>query len=204
MAERIRLNKVSLRDQKQKMAMYERFLPALEARKQQLIMQIALVRKNIQIQRDRMDGVLTEIHTWSPLCREAEETLHYLLAIKEVRFVTRNVAGLRIRDFMEVVFSDEEYSLFRTPFSFDTVLQKIREAVSLREQIKLLEEQEDILTEGFRKTSQRINLYEKRLIPQCRETIRRISVYLQDQQAAAVGVAKVAKRLNEEASYQAM
>ncbi len=204
MAERIRLNKVSLRDQKQKMAMYERFLPALEARKQQLIMQIALVRKNIQIQRDRMEDVLTEIRTWSPLCREAEETLHYLLAIKEVRFVTRNIAGLRISDFMEVVFSDEEYSLFRTPFSFDTVLQKIREAVSLREQIKLLEEQEDILTEGFRKTSQRINLYEKRLIPQCRETIRRISVYLQDQQAAAVGVAKVAKRLNEEASYQAM
>ncbi len=203
MAERIRLNKVSLREQKQKMAMYERFLPALEARKQQLIMQLALVRKNILDQRARMESVLAEIHTWSSLYWEVDEILRYLLAIQEVRFTVRNVAGLRIRDFVEVVFKDAGYSFFGTPYSFDTVLQKTREAITLREHMKLLREQEHVLMEGFRKTSQRINLYEKRLIPQCRETVRKISVYLQDQQAAAVGVAKVAKRLNEEASYHA-
>jgi len=204
MAERIRLNKVSLREQKQKMAMYERFLPALEARKQQLIMQLALVRKNILDQRARMENVLAEIRTWSSLYREVDELLRYLLSIQEVRFTVRNVAGLRIRDFVEVVFKDAGYSFFGTPYSFDTVLQKTREAITLREHMKLLREQEHVLMEGFRKTSQRINLYEKRLIPQCRETVRKISVYLQDQQAAAVGVAKVAKRLNEEASYHAL
>ncbi|MCG7851809.1 MAG: hypothetical protein MIO92_04750, partial [Methanosarcinaceae archaeon] len=57
-------------------------------------------------------------------------------------------------------------------------------------------EQEKVLYQGFLKTSQRINLYEQRLIPKGREAIRKITVYLQDQQAAAVGVAKVAKRLS--------
>lgn len=203
MAERIRLNKVSLREQKQKVAMYERFLPALEARKQQLVLQLALVRRNIGHQKDLMQKILEEIRSWTSLYWEMDQMLKFFLVIKEVRFTPRNVAGLKIRDFMDVVFDDLGYSLFGTPYSFDTVLKKTREAIALRERIKLLEEQEHILMEGFRKTSQRINLYEKRLIPLCRETIRRISVYLQDQQAAAVGVAKVAKRLSEEASYYA-
>lgn len=203
MAERIRLNKVSLREQKQKAAMYERFLPALEARKQQLVLQLALVRRNIGHQKDLMEKILVEIRSWSSLYWEMDQMLKFFLVIKEVRFTPRNVAGLKIRDFVDAVFDDPGYSLFGTPYSFDTVLKKTQDVISLREHIKLLEEQEHILMEGFRKTSQRINLYEKRLIPLCRETIRRISVYLQDQQAAAVGVAKVAKGLSEEASYYA-
>ena len=67
MAERIRLNKVSLREQKQKMAMYERFLPALEARKQQLIMQLAVIRTNILVQRELMETMLADIRSWASL-----------------------------------------------------------------------------------------------------------------------------------------
>jgi len=201
MAERIRLNKVSLREQKQKMAMYERFLPALEARKQQLIMQLAMIRTNIRTQRERMEIMLDEIRSWASLYWDIQHVLRFYIAIREIRWVSRNIAGLKIREFTEVIFEDPGYSLFRTPYSFDEVLKRTREVISLRERIKILEEQEAVLLDGFRKTSQRINLYEKRLIPQCKESIRRISVYLQDQQAAAVGVAKVAKRLSEEASY---
>lgn len=201
MTERIRLNKVSLRDQKQKVAMYERFLPALEARKQQLVMQLAVVRNKIRDQRESMEKILEEIRSWASLYWDMEQFLRFYIAIREIRFASRNVAGLKIREFKEIIFDEPGYSLFRTAYSFDVVLKRTREAISLREHIKILEEQEQILLEGFRKTSQRINLYEKRLVPQCREGIRRITVYLQDQQAAAVGVAKVAKRLSEEGSY---
>jgi V/A-type H+-transporting ATPase subunit D len=201
MAERIRLNKVSLREQKQKMAMYERFLPALEARKQQLIMQLTVIRTNIRDQRELMETMLEEIRSWASLYWDIERVLRFYIVIREIRCASRNIAGLKIREFKEVEFDDPGYSFFRTPYSFDAVLKRTREAISLRERIKILEEQERVLLEGFRKTSQRINLYEKMLIPQCREAVRRISVYLQDQQAAAVGVAKVAKRLSEEASY---
>lgn len=185
------------------MAMYERFLPALEARKQQLVMQLALIRRNLNSQRNLLEGSLANIRIWAPLLWDMDYQLKPFLQIKEIRTLSRNIAGLRIRTFEEVVFTDTEYSLFSTPFSFDTVLLQVRSAISLREHVKILEEQEQILLDGFRKTSQRINLYEKRLIPQCRESIRKISVYLQDQQAAAVGIAKVAKGLSSEASYYA-
>ncbi len=203
MAERIRLNKVSLREQKQKMALYSRFLPALEARKQQLVLKLAVIRQNIREQREFMENMEKEMDSWASLYWDMENVLCFYIAIREIRFASRNIAGLRVREFLEVVFDEPGYSLFGTPYSFDVVLKKTRELISFREHIKILEEQEQVLLDGFRKTSQRINLYEKRLIPQCREAVRRITVYLQDQQAAAVGVAKVAKRLSEEASFYA-
>jgi V/A-type H+-transporting ATPase subunit D len=197
MAERIKLNKVSLREQKQRLALYQRFLPALEARKQQFLMQLGLVRKDIRRQEEALAALLAAISQWSALFWDLESLMRYFLKIEEVRFSLRNVAGLKIPRFESVAFADPSYSVFATPYSFETVLARMREAIALREEIRILKEQERILSDGFRKTSQRINLYEQRLIPDCREALRKISVYLQDQQAAAVGVAKAAKRLSE-------
>jgi V/A-type H+-transporting ATPase subunit D len=201
MAERIKLNKVCLREQKQKLAMYERFLPALEARKQQLLMRLALVQNAVEEQKTFMNEQMKEISGWSSLYRDFQALLPYFLSIRQVCTERRNVAGLAVPEFREVVFDEPPYSLFSTPYSFDEVISRTRKAISVREHIRILKEQEKILSDGFRKTSQRINLYEQRLIPECREAIRKITVYLQDQQAAAVGVAKVAKRLSEEALY---
>ena len=197
MAERIKLNKVSLREQKQKMALYQRFLPALEARKQQFLMQLGVVRKDIRKQENALAQLIADMALWAPLIRDMEGLLKSFLTIRQIRVALHNVAGLKIPLFEEVVFEDPSYSVFATSYSFEIVLERLREAIRRREKLKILLEQERILADGFRKTSQRINLYEQRLIPECREALRKITVYLQDQQAAAVGVAKVAKRLLE-------
>ena len=197
MAQRIKLNKVSLREQKQKMALYQRFLPALEARKQQFLMQLAVIRKDLREQEHALTQLMADIALWAPLVRDMEDRLKPFIKIRQVRVSMHNVAGLKIPHFQEVIFEDISYSIFATSYSFEIVLKRLREAIRRREQLKILLEQERILADGFRKTSQRINLYEQRLIPECREALRKIAVYLQDQQAAAVGVAKVAKRLLE-------
>lgn len=203
MAERIKLNKVSLREQKNKRAMYLRFLPALEARKQQFLLRLAKARQEIQRQEAAFRDLLADMAAWSSLYRDILDVLGYFAEIREVRFVTRNVAGLQVPEFQDVVFAEPSYSLFAAPYSFEVLVDKAREAIRRREELALLREQERILFEGFRKTSQRINLYEQRLIPECREAIRKITVYLQDQQAASVGVAKVAKRMAEELASSA-
>jgi V/A-type H+-transporting ATPase subunit D len=197
MAERIKLNKVSLREQKQKMALYQRFLPALEARKQQFLMQLGVVRKDIRKQENALAQLIADMALWAPLVRDMEGQLKPFIKIRQIRVALHNVAGLKIPLFEEVVFEDPAYSVFATSYSFEIVLERLREAIRRREKLKILLEQERILADGFRKTSQRINLYEQLLIPECREALRKIAVYLQDQQAAAVGVAKVAKRLLE-------
>lgn len=202
MAERIKLNKVSLRTQKQKLALYQRFLPALEARKQQFLMHLVIVRKEIAEQEARMKDIMQEIATWSALLGDMGPLLKYFIEIREVKSAIRNVAGLKAPEFRGVDFNNPPYSYFATPPSFEEAVRQTRAAIECREAIRMLKAQEQVLLEGFRKTSQRINLYEQRLIPDCRKTIRKIMVYLQDQQAAAVGVAKVAKRMTEAAMLQ--
>ncbi len=152
-------------------------------------------------QRGLMEETMEEITSFGSVYRMMEDVLRYHISIKEVRFSHRNIAGLKMREFREVVFHEPGYSLFVTPYSFDHVLSRMRYVISLREKIKMLEEQFRGLEKEFRKASQRINLYEQRLIPRCKEAVRRINVHLQDQQAAAVGVAKTAKMLGEEGSY---
>ena len=197
MAERIKLNKVSLREQKNKRAMYLRFLPALEARKQQFMLRLVQVRQEIQQREAALRELLADLAEWSSLYRDILDLLPCFTEIREVRRSARNVAGLEVPVFEQVVFASPGYSLFATPYSFERLVDRMQQAIGLREELALLREQERILLAGYRKTSQRINLYEQRLIPECREAIRKISVYLQDQQAAAVGVAKIAKRLTE-------
>ncbi|HOG18582.1 MAG: V-type ATP synthase subunit D [Syntrophaceae bacterium PtaU1.Bin231] len=198
MAERVKLNKISLREQKQKLGMYQRFLPALEARKQQFLMELAGVRQAIRDEEARLRELLERISVWSSLYRDLQDAIAGSIRIREVTLSVKNVAGLKVPQYCGVVFDDPAYSLFATPYVFEEVVAFTREAISMREAIRILRDQERVLWDGFRKTSQRINLYEQVLIVDCRENIRKITVYLQDQQAASVGVAKVAKRLNQE------
>jgi V/A-type H+/Na+-transporting ATPase subunit D len=197
MAERIKLNRISLREQKLKLSTYLRFLPALEARKQQLLLHIFQVRRDIQELIIIREGLINEINPWAPLYQDMEGLLPFFVRIKELDTAAENIAGLKVPRFQKVVFEEVPYSLFATPYSLDDLIARTREAVSLREEIKVLEEEERILSDGFRKTSQRINLYEKKLIPDCQVSIRKINAYLQDQRAASVGVAKVAKSRSE-------
>jgi len=202
MAERIKLNKISLRTQKQRLAMYQRFLPALEARKQQFMMELAVVRTQIAKQETHLEEILREIRTWGALYGDMGPLLKHFTEIREITSSVRNVAGLKVPEFGGIAFSDPPYSYFATPPSFEEVLRKTRDAIRCREAVRMLRDGERVLFEGFRKTSQSINLYEQRLIPGCREAIRKIVVYLPDQQAAAVGVAKVAKRMTEAAMME--
>ena len=92
---------------------------------------------------------LRRIALWSALIRDLESLMRYFLEIEEVRFSLRNVAGLKIPRFEEVVFEDPSYSVFATAYSFEMVLARLREAIGLREEIRILKEQERISLRRF-------------------------------------------------------
>lgn len=196
MPENIKLNKVSLREQKQKLGMYQRFLPALEARKQLFLLQLTQVRKAIQEKRSQLETSLKEAGAFGSLFREMEGLLGPFLEIEQVKSSVKNFAGLKVPHLDGIVFRQPAYGFFDTPYSFEIIRDMARKIIVLKTELKYLQDQEALLSEGLRKTSQRINLYEQRLMPDCRDAIRHINVYLQDQRAVAVGVAKAAKRLS--------
>ena len=82
-------------------------------------------------------------------------------------------------------------------------MQTLKDAVSLREAYKVLEEQHRLLSAELRSTSQRVNLFEKVKIPECKENIRRIRIMLGDLDTSAVARSKIAKKKSQEAAEQA-
>ena len=115
---------------------------------------------------------------------------------------TTNIAGVDIPVFERMDFEKPEYDLFLTPLWVDTAIVKIRELVTFLEEEKIMKEQLEILSHELRITTQRVNLFEKIKIPECRENIRLIRIYLGDQQTNAVGRSKIAKSKIEEMALE--
>ena len=112
---------------------------------------------------------------------------------KEVKRSLLNIAGVDIPVFQGASFESPEYDLFLTPLWVDIAIEKIRQLVVLLEEEKIFKEQLEILEQELRITAQRVNLFEKVKIPECKENVRLIRIYLGDQQTNAVGRSKIAK-----------
>ncbi len=173
---------------------YERFLPMLKLKQQQLqltLQQVARLRREAQEQvraaRARMDPyrrVLRDV---------AGVNVRALARPAEVRTAERNIAGVRVPEVEGVRFGPAEYSLFATPPWVDRALADLRDLSEKRARAEVLDRQHELLSRALTKIIQRVNLFEKVLIPQAREAIRVIRIQLGEEQTAAVGRSKLAK-----------
>ena len=86
------------------------------------------------------------------------------------------------------------------PLWVDRAIEEIKKILALNSEISILNEQANLLSEELRITTQRVNLFEKVKIPESRENIRVIQIFLGDQQTAAVVRGKISKNKIEKAS----
>jgi len=133
------------------------------------------------------------IQSWAHFLTDPSVDVHDFLVIREVITHTDNIAGVDVPEFKEVAFSERPYSLFATPSWLDTAILALRRLVSLREELRILLLKEALIREELRTTTQRCNLFEKKLIPELKENIRKIRIFLGDEETAAVARAKMAK-----------
>ena len=193
MAEKVKLNKNTLREQKQMLSLYKEFLPTLELRKQQLQSELAKLDRVVVGKEQALKDLYASASSWAGMLEQALPWVQPLVGIDEVKTSIGNVAGVKVPVFEGVTFKDVTYSLVGTPPMFDAAVEYIGQTIAAREELKVIQEQRKLLKKELIKTTQRINLYEKVLIPETKENIRKIKVYLGDQQTAAVCRAKIAK-----------
>ena len=189
---KIKLTKNELKTQREALKRFVRYLPTLILKKQQLQMEIRKVENLQRKRREARELINQEILQWVELFGE-EVGLEKLVKIGSLQTEPGNIAGVDIPVFKEINFEDISYDLFKLPLWVDTATQKMKQLTALDSEIKILQEQVNLLGEELRITSQRVNLFEKVKIPETRENIRMIQIYLGDQQTAAVVRGKMAK-----------
>jgi V/A-type H+-transporting ATPase subunit D len=198
---KIKLTQGELKRQRDALRQYERYLPTLQLKKQQLQLEILHQQGALRERKNFVSEKQESAKNWVGLLVEAHEIRHWLLPEKIIT-AKKNIAGVDIPVFERVDFEPAEYDLFLTPLWVDTGLEILREMVSLQEEIRVIEKGISILRHELRITTQRVNLFEKIKIPEAKEAIRRIKIYIGDQMTNAVGRSKIAKNKIEDADFE--
>ena len=190
---KIRLTKNELKKQKDELKRYVQYLPTLTLKKQQLQMEIRKIEaQEAELKRDR-ELYFQEILGWIAVFGE-DVGFSELLTVTSLDTEVGNIAGVDIPVFLDIHFEEAPYDLFALPLWVDKAIDKVKELASLDARIVIFEKQSELLGEELRITSQRVNLFEKVKIPETRENIRLIQIYLGDEQTAAVVRGKIAKK----------
>lgn len=190
----VKLTKNELKAQKDLLKMYQRYLPTLTLKKQQLQMEIYAIRAQANAVRSAREALEHGFDEWIAVFSEQEAFPQGAVSVRNIRVGEGNIAGVAIPTFEGAEFSRGDYDLYDTPLWVDLAANHMEKALELDLKAQVLDEQVRLLDAELRATAQRVNLFEKVKIPETQENNRRISIYLADQQVNAVVRSKIAKR----------
>jgi V/A-type H+-transporting ATPase subunit D len=197
---RLSLNKNALKHERDRLSMYRRFLPSLDLKRQQLMSahkeaqsELAAVEQQWQAQQQSLEMLLPTLgsSTVNP------DQLMELVRVRDVVLDEQNVVGAHLPVVREIAIDRAEYSPLTLPFWVDQLVEALEQTVRLRIQLQVDRSRVALLAAAARKITQRVNLFEKVLIPKAESNIKRISIALSDQERASVVRSKLAKRKHQ-------
>ena len=195
----VKLTKNEQKKQKDALKQFSRYLPTLQLKKQQLQVVIRQAEAEILELREEQKRAIAGIDNWIAVYGGNSElppsrSIGNLIKIKEIKVDKGNIAGVVVPVFNALIFEDISYDLREYPLWVDRALVALRDIAKYDALISTREERIRLLERELRITSQRVNLFEKVKIPETKENIRVIGIYLQDQQTSAVVRGKIAKK----------
>ena len=191
---KIKLTKNELKVQKDALKMYRRYLPTLTLKKQQLQSEIRTIEAKANAVRKERENLEFGFREWIAVFSEMDAFPEGVITVSNIRKGTGNIAGVDIPTFEGADFGRGDYDLYETPLWVDIAANHMEKAMSLDLEAEVLDEQVRLLGIELLATSQRVNLFEKVKIPETEENIKKISIYMADQQVSAVVRSKISKR----------
>ena len=197
---RLLLNKSQLTREAAKLAMYRRFLPALDLKRQQLMAEKKKAQTRLgEIEKDIPEQVAS-IGAEIPMLADKDIYLNGLIKIKSVEIVEHNVAGLQLPFLGKIEFDFAPYGYLVRPHWVDLLVKRLGQVLQLQVEAKIAQRRINLLDAAIKKVMQKINLFEKVLVPEAKANINRIQIALGDLERAAVVTSKIAKRKREAAA----
>jgi len=190
---RLLLSKATLSAQRKQLAAYRRFLPSLEMKRQQLMATVKDYEQTLLEQQQQIAVLQQKVAQQYPMLANKQIDLNNLIAIEVVNTQRNNIVGVWIEEIASIKFRSAPISILTRPHWVDGIQRLLKQALELelrhRQQHKILE----TLRAESLKVTQRVNLFDKVLIPEALANIRKIQIYLDDKDREAVITSKIAK-----------
>ena len=191
------LSKSALQRERQNLKMYERFLPSLDLKRRQLMAEQSRAQEALSQAEKQVATLVPDTGKNIPMLANKDIEIGKLVKIDSIQMSEENVVGVKLPVLEKVNTKMEEYALLAKPHWVDAVAERLRQILELKLQIQVHSERVQRLGQAIRRTTQRVNLFDKVLIPGARKHIQRIQIFLADTERAAVVRSKIAKGRHE-------
>ena len=193
MATKISLNKSSLNKEKASLKTFNRYLPALELKRQQLMAERKKAEAAVKEVRERIERIEADIAAQLPMLACEDIDIEDLVKVTNVVLTEQNIVGTSVPLLERVEVEVKPYSFLTKPHWVDFLVEKLKEMVELYVESQVRELRYQEISAATKTTSQRVNLFSKVLIPRTRQNIAKIKIFLSDQDRAGVVNAKISK-----------
>ena len=190
---KLKLSKSALAHERSQLKLYERTLPSLDLKRRQLSVELAKARVALEEARRAVDALETTIGEQLPMLANPDIEVSGLVTMTDFELGEENVVGVRLPILRRIECSVAEYSLLAKPAWVDVLVERLKDAAEERTRVLVAEERVRILQVQEKRVTQRVNLFDKILIPTAKRNIQRIQIFLGDAERAAVARSKLAK-----------
>jgi V/A-type H+-transporting ATPase subunit D len=194
---RVSLSKSQLRREKESLVSYRRYLPALDLKRQQLMGERVRARNAVAASLGNVETAAAEAGAAIPMLADKRIDVDGLVTLGNIKLGTQNIAGVRLPVVETIDVIRKPYGRMVRPHWVDTFVDRMAGAIKLNIEVGVAKKRLELIEAAVIKVTQRVNLFDKVLIPQAEANIRRILVYLGDAERAAVVGAKIAKGKRE-------
>lgn len=191
---KLQLNKSSLSREQKQLKNYQQFLPSLELKRQELLRQRAKASLILKQTEAEIAQFLLTTSNEIPMLSNDRVDLHGLVKVTAVKLGQENIMGTSLPVLEHAEIKIRDYSFLAKPQWVDGIALKLQQLLHLKIRVQVERRRLELLNKAVKTITQRVNLFDKVLIPRSEQNIKRIKIYLSDAERAGVVIAKLAKR----------
>jgi len=197
---KLSLSKSGLQKQREDMRLYERVLPSLDLKRMQLSGELKRARQQLAEAEAEVQKLNHRVAEQLPMLANLEIDVSGLVQVESFRIEEENLVGVKLPKLEEVKCHIAEYSMLAKPHWVDMLVEQLKQMVEQKTRVQVAAERVRLLEQAERRVTQRVNLFDKILIPTAKKNIQKIQVYLADAERAAVVRSKITKRMRKQVS----
>ena len=194
MAIKFQYNKTSLNNLNKQLKMRKNALPTLKNKESALRLEVRKAKEYAEKLIDDLDASLKRYDYLAALWNEFDAGL---ITITDVDLVTVKVAGVKTPDLKEIHYQINDFNAFARPAWYADGVAILKELSRLGIESEVYKEKARTLDFSRKKTTQKVNLYEKVQIPGYQEAIRKIKRYMEDEENLSKAASKIVKSRHE-------
>ena len=201
MAIKFQYNKTSLGEMRKKLQMRQRALPTIKSKESALRLEVKKARDAAADAQERMEALLGRYEYMSALWGEFDPGL---LTVKGVDLRMSKIAGVNVPVLGAVDFEEKDYDLFSSPVWYADGIALLKEVAQAGIESEVYMRRMEVLDHARKKTTQKVNLYEKVQIPGYEAAILKIRRFLEDEENLSKSAQKIVKRKHEQQEPEAV